>query len=144
MAALIETTNGNPIFEDNNNNVKISSKVNAIINIDGILAFKHPESEENTAANLWLGGSYDEKPLVWEQAAALNHTDSDTPPTLFINSSIPRFHAGRNDMVAILNKNGIYNEVHTIQNSPHSFWFLNPWFDDTILFTTQFLDKLFK
>jgi hypothetical protein len=118
--------------------------VNAIVDIDGILAFKHPESKEAKAASLWLGGNYDEKPIIWEQAAPLNHTDNNTPPILFINSSIPRFHAGRDDMIAILNKYGIYNEVQTIKNSPHSFWFLNPWFDDTILFTTQFLDKLLK
>ncbi|MES2574977.1 MAG: alpha/beta hydrolase [Bacteroidota bacterium] len=144
MAALIGTTNGNPNFEEYDKNVKNSSKVNAIIDIDGTLAFKHPESKESTAAALWLGGTYEEKPLVWEQAAPLNHTDANTPPILFINSSIPRFHAGRDDMIAILNKNNTYNEVQTIKNSPHSFWFLNPWFDDTILFTTQFLDKLFK
>ncbi len=143
MAALIGTTNGNPNFEDKNKNVKFSSKVNAIIDIDGTLAFKHPESKESTAAALWLGGTYDENPKTWEAAAPLNHTDAKTPPILFINSSIPRFHAGRDGMIAILNQHGIYNEVQTIENSPHSFWFLNPWFDPTIQFTTQFLDKLF-
>ena len=77
-------------------------------------------------------------------ASALTHTDKNTPPILFINSSIPRFHAGRDDMIAILNQNNIYNEVHTIKDAPHSFWFFNPWFDETIRYTTQFLDKIFK
>lgn len=143
MAALIGTTNGNRNFEDDPI-LKNSSNVQAIVNIDGTLAFKHPESAEGKVAGLWLGGSYEEVPTVWQQASPLNHTDKNTPPILFINSSIPRFHAGRDDMIAILNKNGIYNEVQTIQNSPHSFWFLNPWFDETIVFTTQFLDKVFK
>ena len=144
MAALIGTTNGNSNFEDASKNVKFSSNVQAIIDIDGTLAFKHPESIEGKVAGLWLGGSYEEIPAIWEQAAPLNHTDKNTPPILFINSSIPRFHAGRDDMIAILNKNGIYSDVQTIQNSPHSFWFLNPWFDETIKYTTQFLDKIFK
>lgn len=144
MAALIGTTNGKAAFEDSKKNVKISSKVNAIVDIDGTLAFKHPESVEGTVAGLWLGGSYEEIPTIWEQAAPLNQTDKNTPPILFINSSIPRFHAGRDDMIAILNKNGIYNEIQTINNSPHSFWFLNPWFDETIMHTTRFLNKLFK
>ncbi len=143
MAALIGTTNENRNFEDDTI-LKNSSYVQAIINIDGILAFKHRESEEGKVAGLWLGGSYEEIPTIWQQASPLNHTDKNTPPTLFINSSIPRFHAGRDDMIAILNKNGIYNEVQTIQNSPHSFWFLDPWFDETIVFTSQFLDKVFK
>ncbi|WP_281298710.1 alpha/beta hydrolase [Flavobacterium limnophilum] len=144
MAALIGTTNGKSDFEDAKTNSKFSSKVNAIVDVDGILAFKHPESIEGTVAGLWLGGSYEEKPMVWQQASPLNNTDSNTPPILFINSSIPRFHAGRDDMITILNKYGTYNEIQTIQNSPHSFWFLNPWFDETINYTTQFLNKIFK
>lgn len=144
MAALIGTTNGNTNFEDDDTNNKTRSNVQAIVNVDGILAFKHPESIEGKVASLWLGGSYEEKPTVWQQASPLNNTNKNTPPILFINSSIPRFHAGRNDMIEIMNKYGIYNEVQTIQNSPHSFWFLNPWFDETINYTATFLDKVFK
>lgn len=144
MASLIGTTNGKTAFEENSSNYKFSSNVNAIVNIDGILAFKHPESIEGKVAGLWLGGSYEEIPNIWEQASPLTHTDKNTVPILFINSSIPRFHAGRDDMISILNKNKIYNEIQTIPNSPHSFWFLNPWFDETVKYTTQFLDKIFK
>jgi acetyl esterase/lipase len=144
MAALIGTTNNNSLFENKENNNKISSTVQAIIDIDGILAFKHPESQEGAVAGLWLGGSYEEKPEIWKQASALTHTDKNTPPTLFINSSIGRFHAGRDDMIAILTRYKIYNEVKTIEKSPHSFWFLNPWYDETITYITQFLDTIFK
>lgn len=144
MAALIGTTNGNSTFDDVQNKSKSSSKVNAIINIDGVLSFRHPESSEGEMAAFWLKGTSDENPENWKNASALTHTDKDTPPVLFINSSIPRFHAGRDDMIAILNQNNIYNEVHTIKDSPHSFWFFNPWFDETVLYTTRFLDKVFK
>lgn len=144
MAALIGTTNENTAFDDALNKSKSSSKVNAIINIDGILAFKHPESSEGEMAAFWLKGTYAENPENWKNASALTHTSKNTPPILFINSSIPRFHAGRYDMVTILNQNKIYNEVHTIKDSPHSFWFFNPWFEETVLYATQFLDKIFK
>jgi acetyl esterase/lipase len=144
MAALIGTTNNNRNFENKDTSFKATSNVQAIIDMDGILAFKHPESEEGIIAGLWLGGSYEEKPAVWKEASALTHTDNNTPPTLFINSSKVRFHAGRDDMIAILNKYKIYNEVKTFENAPHSFWFLNPWFDQTVNTTTQFLNKVFK
>lgn len=144
MAALIGTTNKNLAFDDVKNKSKSSSKVNAIIDIDGVLAFKHPESSEGEIAAFWLKGTSAEVPENWKNASALTHTDKNTPPILFINSSIDRFHAGRDDMIAILNQNNIYNEVHTIKDSPHSFWFFNPWFDETVLYTTQFLDKIFK
>ncbi len=144
MAALIGTTNGDLVFEEAKYKSKSSSKVQAIIDIDGILAFKHPESEEGEMAAFWLNGTYEENPENWKQASALSHIDKNTPPTLFINSSFDRFHAGRDDMIAILNQNKIYNEVKTIKNSPHSFWFFQPWLDETVEYTTQFLNRIFK
>lgn len=144
MAALIGTTNENSAFDDAQNKSKASSKVNAIINIDGVLAFKHPESSEGDMAAFWLSGTSKENPENWRNASALTHTNKNTPPTLFINSSIPRFHAGRDDMIAILNQNNIYSEARTIKDTPHSFWFFQPWFDETVLYTTQFLDRIFK
>lgn len=144
MAALIGTTNGNSTFDDRSNKSKSSSKVNAIINVDGILAFRHPESSEGEMASFWLGGSYEQKTENWKNASALSHTNKKTPPVLFINSSIDRFHAGRDDMIKILNQYKIYNEGHTIENSPHSFWFFQPWFNQTADFTINFLKKTFK
>ena len=144
MAALIGATNEDLAFEDAKYKSKSSSKVQAIIDIDGILAFKHPESEEGEMAAFWLNGTYEENPENWKQASALSHVDKNTPPTLFINSSFDRFHAGRDDMIAILNQNKIYNEVKTIKNSPHSFWFFQPWFAETVEYTTQFLYRIFK
>lgn len=144
MASLIGTTNGDPAFEDSSYKSKASSKVNAIINIDGVLAFKHPESSEGEMASFWLKGTSEENPENWKNASALTHTDKNTPPILFINSSFPRFHAGRDDMIAILNQNKIYSEVHTIKDSPHSFWFFQPWFDEMMGYTIEFLDKIFK
>ncbi|MFH7013564.1 alpha/beta hydrolase fold domain-containing protein [Flavobacterium sp. FlaQc-52] len=144
MAALIGTTNEDLAFEDTNNTIKTSSKVNAIIDIDGILAFKHPESNEGDMAAFWLNGTYEENPENWNKASALNHANKNTPPILFINSSFERFHAGRDDMITILNQNSIYSEVKTIANTPHSFWFFEPWLQETVGYTTQFLDKIFK
>lgn len=144
MAALIGTTNGNPAFEAAGNTSKSSSTVHAIIDIDGVLAFKHPESKEGEMAAFWLNGTYEENPENWKTASALTHTDKNTPPVLFINSSFERFHAGRDDMIVLLNQNKIYNEVKTIEHSPHSFWFFQPWFEETIVYTTHFLDTILK
>ncbi len=144
MAALIGTTNEDLIFEDTKYKSKSSSRVQAIIDIDGILAFKHPESAEGEMASLWLDGTYEQNPENWKQASALHHANENTPPTLFINSSFERFHAGRDDMIAILNQNKIYNQVETIPYSPHSFWFFQPWLEKTVEYSTKFLERVFK
>lgn len=130
MAALLGTTSPN--------------EIQAIVDLDGILAFHHPESEEGKIAAEWLGGTYEENPKNWMAASALTHTNKNTPPILFVNSQWNRFHAGRDDMIHILNQYKIYSEIKTFENSPHSFWFFNPWFEKTVTFTTQFLDKILK
>lgn len=143
LAALVGTTNGDKKFEDDGMNKDMSSDVQAIIDVDGILAFKHPESEEGTAAAFWLGGNYDEKPGNWVDASPLSNVNRNTAPILFINSSLPRFHAGRDDMIKKLQSLKIYSEVHTFPNTPHPFWFFNPWFEPTVNFSAKFLEKVF-
>ncbi|MDP3945760.1 MAG: alpha/beta hydrolase [Lutibacter sp.] len=144
MAALIGTTNNNKNFEDVDNRYNQSSSVQAIVDIDGVLAFKHPESSEGEMASLWLGGNADEEPETWMEASAITHTDKNTPPILFIGSQYPRFLAGKNDMIKILDQYGIYNQVETIENSPHSFWLFHHWFEDSVRYIAHFLDKTLK
>lgn len=120
-----------------------SARVQAIVNIDGIVSFIHPEAEEGTYAARWLGGSRKERAEIWKEASPLEYAGSDTPPILFINSSHPRFHAGRDDMLSILDQHGIYSEVHTLENAPHSFWLVHPWFEPTVTYTLEFLDMVF-
>ena len=141
LAALLGTTNGNKKFDSK---IKGSSSVHAVIDIDGILAFKHPESEEGKVAAEWLGGTYEEKPKIWDEASALKHAGKSTPPVLFINSSNPRFHAGQNDMINKLNPFNIYTEVHTVPNTPHPFWLFEPWFETTVEIVSKFLNKIFR
>jgi len=144
MAALIGVTNDNKAFEDMISNYQSSSTVNAIVDIDGILAFKHPESAENKVASLWLGGNSEEKEDIWNNASALTHTNQNTPPILFIGSKQHRFQAGRDDMIKILDQYNIYNQVESFPNAPHSFWLFHPWFEDTVNYITSFLNKVFK
>lgn len=143
MTTLVGATNNNNKFEENGTS-KISSTVQAIVNLDGILAFQHPESKEGKMASLWLGGMYEEIPDVWIEASPLTHANQNTPPILFIGSQYKRFQAGREDVISILNKHNIYNQVKIISDSPHTFWLFHPWFNKTIAYITTFLDNTFK
>lgn len=144
LASLLGTTNGNNKFEGIGGNASFSSAVQAVINIDGVLAFKHPESTEGTVAAEWLGGTSKEKPAVWAEASALTHVDRRSVPVSFINSSNPRFHAGRTDMIRQLDSFKIYSEVHEFPTTPHTFWLFHPWFEDVIKHTITFLNRQFN
>jgi acetyl esterase/lipase len=144
LAALMGNTNGNPFFEDSTTSKKYSSDVQAVVNIDGTLAFKHPESVEGTVAAQWLGGTWEQNPDAWTNAAPLTHIHAQSPPFLFVNSSIPRFHAGRDDMIKKMDEWGIYHETKTFPDTPHTFWFFNPWFNEMMDTIVSYLDKVFK
>lgn len=144
MAALIGTTNYKNFFEECSSNSKYSSAVQAIIDLDGVLAFKHPDSSEGDMAAFWLGGDSKDKLATWLNASALTHTNENTPPILFIGSQYPRFLAGRDDMIKILDEYDIHNEVINIKNSPHPFWLFHPYFEKIEIDITNFLNKIFK
>lgn len=128
---------------------KGKSEVQAIVDIDGILAFIHPESGEGndtrskSAATYWFGYSKTERPDLWQEASALRYVSRTTPPTLFVNSSVDRMHAGREDFIRVLDQFGIYHETKTFADAPHSFCLFEPWFTPMSTTIIDFLDTAF-
>jgi acetyl esterase/lipase len=144
LASFLGTTNGMAKFEGGEGYAGYSSNVQAVLNIDGIVSFAHPEaSAEGEMAGAWLGGLRDVNWDKWKEASPLEHANAQTPPFLFVNCTIPRFHAGRDDLLKILDAAGTYHEVHTIPNSTHSFWTVHPWFEQTLKYSVGFLRKVF-
>lgn len=144
LAALVGAINDKLEFEDHTFSINQSDEVQAIVDIDGVLAFKHPLSEEGKVAGEWLGGTYDEIAEVWEKASALNHIDEKTPPMLFIGSKYPRFLAGKEEVKNKLNAHGIFWDELIFSEAPHSFWLFHPWFHETTQKVVTFLDKTLK
>lgn len=152
LAALVGNTIGLGKFEGEGGNTRFSSDVQAIVDIDGILDFSSAEAlkyeddpkKNPSAAAAWFGGSFSEKPQLWKEASPLYYVTEMSPPILFVNSSIPRFHVGRDEMAKKLERFNIYYEIHTIPNTPHTFWLFHPWFEETVLHVANFLDKTLK
>ncbi|MFK7949726.1 MAG: alpha/beta hydrolase fold domain-containing protein [Saprospiraceae bacterium] len=145
LATLLGTTNNNSHFDKPTQNAEYSANVQAILNIDGIVSFIHQEAKpewSGRSANAWLG-DYNDNFERWKSASPLEYVDKNTPPILFINSSKPRFHAGRDDFIAIIDQHNIYHKTHTFENSPHAFWLLEPWFEPTLKYSLRFLKKVF-
>ncbi len=150
LAAFMGVTNNNVEFEMKDGNSNASSAVNAVVDMDGILAFIHPESGEGddskqtSAATYWFGYSKEENPDLWKRASPLTYAAKQNPPILFLNSSVARMHAGRDDYIKIMNDFGIYTEVHEFENAPHSFCLFEPWIGPTVQYIDNFLKKVFK
>ncbi|NIG53409.1 alpha/beta hydrolase [Chitinophaga sp. Cy-1792] len=144
LAGLVANSADNSIFLKDST---YSNSVSALVSIDGVMAFIHPESAEGndskgpSAGTLWFGYTKDEQPALWHQASALNYAGKNSPPTLFLNSEHPRFHAGRDDYRKILSQYNIYTEVHEFQG-PHPFCLFHPWFNNTVQDIDIFLKKV--
>lgn len=149
LAAFMGATNTIHKFEGNNCSPGNSSLIHAVIDIDGILAFIHPESGEGddtkriSAATNWFGYSKTENPALWQDGSPITHVNKNSPPILFINSGVDRMHAGRTDFISKLNDYRIYSEVKTFQGAPHSFCLFEPWFQPTVNYIDDFLKKVF-
>ena len=94
------------------------------------------------SANAWLG-PYEENKERWKAASPLAYAGADTPPFLFVNSGRARFHAGRDDLITVLQAHNIYYQQHTFEEAPHSFWLVHPWFNPTLAQIEAFLKTVF-
>ncbi len=151
MASLVATTCDIPKFEDPESVYKsISTKVQVLINVDGVVDFTDPnesakdqDPNKPSAGARFFGFTYDQSRELWHEASAVNYVNKITPITLYVNSSVPRFHAGRESFLSELKKKDIYYEVHTIESTPHAFWLFHPWFEETYSYISIFLNKVF-
>lgn len=149
LAMLVAMTNNVDKFEGDKAGSNSTSTVHAAIDVDGIVSFLMPgslniERKPDSPDAFWLGGTFAEKPLIWKDASPLFWVEKRSVPCLFIASSVPRFHAGRDEMIDLLNQNGIYSESHTISETPHSFWLFQPWFTPTMDNIVGFLNRVFE
>jgi len=148
MAALIGCTGDMPAFENYDTKNGISTKANAVVDIDGTLSFVHPESSEMKAPEkigasaLWFGYTLKDDPALWASASPLSYAKF-SPSILFLNSSVDRMHAGRDDYIKILDSEKVYHEVHSFKDAPHAFCLFEPWFEPTVNYIDRFLQKVF-
>lgn len=145
MASLLAYSEGEALYKSN---PKDDTRVNALIDLDGVLDFTSPlalryenAAGPQSAAALWLGGSWDQAPQRWREASALTHLNAAAPPTLIISSGLTRFTAGREAVEARLKNFGIACSFYSFENAPHDVWLFEPWLDPIVEKVDAFLQK---
>lgn len=135
MAALLayssSAANGASVFKSR---AEDDTRVNALIDFDGVLDFTSPLAlkYENAAgdasyAAMWLGGSMERAAPTWQQASARQYVGEHSPPTLIISSGELRFTAGKDDVLAELQRHAIRHQYVELVNVPHTFWLFEPY-----------------
>jgi pectinesterase len=151
LAALVGMTGNLKTFDKKEGDNSVSTEIQAIIDIDGVLDFTDPnesakdnDTSRPSAGAYWFGATFKDAPEKWKEASPIRYSNKNTPPILFVNSALPRFHAGRDSVISILKTYGIYTDVHTLSGTPHPFWLFHPWFGTTVELMVNFLDKTLK
>jgi pectinesterase len=150
IAALTGVTNDEPRFDPDGGPGAVPSRVQAIVNIDGLSDFTSEEArkyeddpaKQPSSAGAWFGGRYAEKAALWRDASPLFHVGPGAPPTLFIVSAQRRFSLGREEMGAKLQALGVTSQVVPVPDTPHSFWLFDPWLAPTVEATDAFLRRV--
>lgn len=152
IASLVGVTDGEEKFDPKMKDSKVSSAVQAIINIDGLsdftseaaLKYEDDPKKNPSAAGAWFGGRYAETTELWAEASPINHVSKNTPPILFIGSAQIRFSVGREEMIEKLKPLGVNTQVVLLPNTPHSFWMFDPWLAPTVKASVEFLNQEFR
>lgn len=149
LAALIGFTGDVPLFEGTQGDHKgISTKVHAIVDIDGVLDFLAPNSlnlqrKADAADVAWFGGTFEEKPATWKEASGIFWASEKTAvPTLFLNSGFPRFHAGQDELIAMMKLWNVKTAVHAFDLKMHPFWLFHPWVEQVVEYEANFLNEV--
>ncbi|WP_049629275.1 alpha/beta hydrolase [Cellvibrio sp. pealriver] len=152
IASLTGVTGDLVTFDPQAKSSRISSSVQAIINIDGLsdftsetARFYEDDPRKNpSAAGAWFGGRYAEKMELWHEASPIFYVNKNTPPILFLISAQARFSVGHKEKTAKMKPLGIPYQIVQIPDTPHSFWLFDPWLQPSVDAVVHFLDEQFK
>lgn len=152
IASLTGVTNGLDKFDPQHAKSRVSSDVQAIVNIDGLSDFTseaarfHEDDPRKTpsAAGAWFGGRYAEKTALWHEASPTFYVNKKTPPILFLISAQERFSVGHKEMIEKMKSLNVPYQVTQIPRTPHSFWLFDPWLQPSVDAAAKFLDQQFK
>lgn len=154
LAALAGVTNGSLRHAGGDRRLAENSRVGAVINIDGIVTFISEYNIKDVADRVakkgtwpvnaqWLGGLPEMTPDHWREASALEWITPESAPVCFINSQLPRYHDGRDSLVARYDSIGIPTRVVENDSQFHAFWFFDRWFEPTVDAAASFLKEIF-
>lgn len=155
LATLVGMTNGSARHEGKGEWQEYGSEVQAVVSMDGCSTFISKNNIEDTSEKArkhnqlpltaqWLGGLYEDAKENWTEASPVAWVSKRSAPVCFINSQLPRYSDGKEELIKKLDAHGKYHESHLHDAPLHTFWFFHPWFRPTVDYTVKFLNKVFK
>ncbi|WP_295798302.1 alpha/beta hydrolase [uncultured Microbulbifer sp.] len=138
MASLLAYAGPSQVFG------KSDVRVNALIDLDGVLNLDHERPNPQSPLQAWLGSDMEQSPELWRQAAPTSHLSKTSPATLVISSGQPRFTMGHKQVEETLKGFGIPYQYHAFPEVIHTYWLFDPYLSQTVDIIDGFLRNLGK
>lgn len=130
LVGMVATTSDPAQFEGSGGNATQSSALQAAVLMGAGVdqATRAKESPTPIKSQLvFFGGTYAEKPAVYEAASPITHLSPKTPPLLFIEGEFDTPGVRYIEMRKRLDALGIPNRLVIVQDGKHGCWGSNPW-----------------
>lgn len=99
------------------------------------------EGKRNESAELFFGGTFEQKPEIYKAASPITHVRPGVCPTIFIEGEKDTLKIGRSEMMVMLANLGVETAVYTLKDAPHPFWMSDPWCAETVEIADTFFKK---
>ncbi|TLM77809.1 alpha/beta fold hydrolase [Microbulbifer harenosus] len=138
MASLLAYAGPSQLFG------KSDVRVNALIDLDGVLNLDHERPNPESPLQAWLGSDREQSPELWRQAAPTSHLSKTSPATLVISSGQPRFTLGHKQVGETLKGFDIPYQYYEFPEVIHTYWLFEPYVSQSVDIIEVFLRKLDK
>lgn len=115
----------------------------AVVNIYGVYDMTTDLARNNNNVRKFLGGTFEEKQAVYEDASPKNHLDKNDPPTLVIHGTIDDVVpiSQSDNLVARLEELGIPHTYEKLEGWPHALDIVKPVNDRCIWAMERFFEE---
>jgi acetyl esterase/lipase len=144
LASLLGVLDGHSSYEGSGGYADFSSKVNAVISLNGVayLPIDVPGERIPALVIQFIGGTWQDHPELYRQASPITHIDAADSPFLFIHgtgdTTVP--HKQSVDFTDALKLAGVPAEIYSVEGQPHGFFNRPPWYEPALKRMGKFLD----
>ena len=101
-------------------------------------------SDPRRRMRIFMDGDWETARKNYIGASPVTHVSAKTPPMCFMDGEFDSPGTRYPEIIAKLDKFGIYHESHVIKDAPHPYWTSHPFFEPSMDILTKFFDKTLK
>ena len=155
LASMLGVMDKDDNLEGTGGHAGESSKTNAVVAFNGAFDFTaltdhmkgvSEKTGNPTAPERFIGGSIEEVPEKYRQAAPITYVDGKDAPHLFLHGTadalVPIKQSA--DMMKALQEAGVRAELYEAEGESHGFFNKGPQYDKTLKRMEKFLNEVFE